>query len=154
MNIVIKLGFIIKKRFLKNDRFFYFMFYLKRQECDMLFYYVVNVFINKVFSGNFVGVVVLNELIKEDLMQKIVKENKLFEIVFILKEKDLYKIRWFILEKEVDLCGYVILVSIYVILCYFEDDLSYIIFFLKLGFLEVIISGEDIILFFIMVDVK
>lgn len=55
----------------------------------MLPYYVVNAFTNKAFSGNPAGVVVLNEPIKEDLMQKIAKENKLSETAFILKEKDL-----------------------------------------------------------------
>ncbi len=53
----------------------------------MLPYYVVNAFTNKAFSGNPAGVVVLNEPIKEDLMQKIAKENKLSETAFILKEK-------------------------------------------------------------------
>ncbi|HEO5576138.1 TPA: PhzF family phenazine biosynthesis protein [Streptococcus agalactiae] len=120
----------------------------------MLPYYVVNAFTNKAFSGNPAGVVVLNEPIKEDLMQKIAKENKLSETTFILKEKDLYKIRWFTPEKEVDLCGHATLASTYVISRYLEDDLSHITFSSKSGLLEVTISGEDITLFFTMVDVK
>ncbi|MFD3030464.1 PhzF family phenazine biosynthesis protein, partial [Streptococcus agalactiae] len=120
----------------------------------MLPYYVVNAFTNKAFSGNPAGVVVLNEPIKEDLMQKIAKENKLSETAFILKEKDLYKIRWFTPEKEVDLCGHATLASTYVISRYLEDDLSHITFSSKSGLLEVTISGEDITLFFTMVDVK
>ncbi|AUO85845.1 Phenazine biosynthesis protein PhzF [Streptococcus agalactiae] len=100
------------------------------------------------------GVVVLDEPIKEDLMQKIAKENKLSETAFILKEKDLYKIRWFTPEKEVDLCGHATLESTYVISRYLEDDFSHITFSSKSGLLEVTISGEDITLFFPMVDVK
>ncbi|AUO84236.1 PhzF family phenazine biosynthesis protein [Streptococcus agalactiae] len=120
----------------------------------MLPYYVVNAFTNKAFSGNPAGVVVLDEPIKEDLMQKIAKENKLSETAFILKEKDLYKIRWFTPEKEVDLCGHATLESTYVISRYLEDDFSHITFSSKSGLLEVTISGEDITLFFPMVDVK
>lgn len=97
---------------------------------------------------------VLDEPIKEDLMQKIAKENKLSETAFILKEKDLYKIRWFTPEKEVDLCGHATLASTYVISRYLEDDFSHITFSSKSGLLEVTISGEDITLFFPMVDVK
>ncbi|AUO80970.1 Phenazine biosynthesis protein PhzF [Streptococcus agalactiae] len=87
-------------------------------------------------------------------MQKIAKENKLSETAFILKEKDLYKIRWFTPEKEVDLCGHATLASTYVISRYLEDDFSHITFSSKSGLLEVTISGEDITLFFPMVDVK
>lgn len=120
----------------------------------MLPYYVVNAFTNKTFSGNPAGIVVLDEPIKEELMQKIAKENKLSETAFILKEKDLYKIRWFTPEKEVDLCGHATLASTYVISHYLEDDLSHITFSSKSGLLEVTISSEEITLFFPIVDVK
>ncbi|EGJ27030.1 PhzF family phenazine biosynthesis protein [Streptococcus porcinus] len=120
----------------------------------MLPYYVVNAFTNKAFGGNPAGVVVLDEPIKEELMQKIAKENKLSETAFILKEKDLYKIRWFTPEKEVDLCGHATLASTYVISRYLEDNLSQITFSSKSGLLEVTINGEKITLIFPIVDVK
>lgn len=53
-----------------------------------------------------------------------------------------------------DLCGHATLASTYVISRYLEDDLSHITFSSKSGLLEVTISGEDITLFFTMVDVK
>lgn len=120
----------------------------------MLPYYVVNAFTNKVFSGNPAGVVVLDEPINENLMQKIAKENKLSETAFILKEKELYKIRWFTPEKEVDLCGHATLASTYVISRYLEDNLSHVTFSSKSGLLEVTINDDEITLFFPIVDVK
>lgn len=120
----------------------------------MLPYYVVNAFTNKAFSGNPAGVVVLDEPIKEDLMQKIAKENKLSETAFVLKEKDLYKIRWFTPEKEVDLCGHATLASTFVISRFLENNVNHITFSSKSGLLEVTIEGDEITLIFPMVDVK
>lgn len=51
-----------------------------------------------------------NEL-EEKLMQKIAKENNLSETAFIVREKNYYNIRWFIPQKEVDLCGHATLAS-------------------------------------------
>ncbi|EHI69588.1 phenazine biosynthesis protein, PhzF domain protein [Streptococcus ictaluri 707-05] len=72
----------------------------------MLSYYIVNTFTDKLFSGNPAGVVILENPIEDQLMQKIAKENQLSETAFLLKEDNCYHIRWFTPQKEVALCGH------------------------------------------------
>ena len=77
--------------------------------------YQVDAFAENVFSGNPAAIVPLENWLEEDLMQKIAMENNLSETAFFVKEDEIYQIRWFTPENEVDLCGPATLASAYVI---------------------------------------
>lgn len=74
----------------------------------------------------------------ENIMQKIAKENNLSETAFFIKRGDLYELRWFTPEFEIDLCGHATLAAAYVIFEYLEKDLNEISFNTKSGELKVV----------------
>lgn len=61
-------------------------------------------------------------------MMLLVGENNLSETAFIVKEEDGYRLRWFTLGTEVELCGHEILVSAFVMMNYYERDADQIEF--------------------------
>jgi PhzF family phenazine biosynthesis protein len=90
--------------------------------------YQVDAFAENVFSGNPAAVIPLEHWIDEDIMQKIAMENNLSETAFIVKEDEVYQIRWFTPENEVDLCGHATLASAYVIKNFIEPHIAEIEF--------------------------
>jgi PhzF family phenazine biosynthesis protein len=90
--------------------------------------YQVDAFAENVFSGNPAAVIPLEHWIDEDIMQKIAMENNLSETAFIVKEDEVYQIRWFTPENEVDLCGHATLASAYVIKNFIEPHIAEIQF--------------------------
>jgi PhzF family phenazine biosynthesis protein len=77
--------------------------------------YQIDAFTDTLFSGNPAAVVVLEEWIADDLLQKIAAENNLSETAFILKNESGYDITWFTPTREVDLCGHATLSAAHVI---------------------------------------
>ncbi len=77
--------------------------------------YQVDAFTDALFKGNPAAVVVLNEWLPNDLMQKIAMENNLSETAFIVPRGDYYDITWFTPMSEIDLCGHATLASSHVI---------------------------------------
>jgi PhzF family phenazine biosynthesis protein len=73
----------------------------------------------------------------DDVMQKLAKENNLSETAFFVKETDLYHIRWFTPEYEIDLCGHATLASAYIIFTQLNHGSDTIHFTCKSGKLEV-----------------
>jgi PhzF family phenazine biosynthesis protein len=90
--------------------------------------YQVDAFAETVFSGNPAAIIPLENWIDEALMQKIAMENNLSETAFIVKEDEVYQIRWFTPENEVDLCGHATLASAYVIKNFIEPHIAEIEF--------------------------
>jgi PhzF family phenazine biosynthesis protein len=90
--------------------------------------YQVDAFAETVFSGNPAAIIPLENWIDEALMQKIAMENNLSETAFIVKEDEVYQIRWFTPENEVDLCGHATLASAYVIKNFIEPHIAEIDF--------------------------
>ena len=86
--------------------------------------YIVDVFTDKIFSGNPAAVCVLDNFPCEDIMQNIAAENNLSETAFVVKENDRYHIRWFTPKSEIDFCGHATLATAYVLFNYYvqEDD--------------------------------
>ncbi|MCH3965423.1 MAG: PhzF family phenazine biosynthesis protein [Clostridium sp.] len=100
--------------------------------------YQVDAFTNELFRGNPAAVCPLEEWIDDNIMQKIAKENNLSETAFFIKKGDMYELRWFTPEFEIDLCGHATLAAAYVIFQYLEKDLNEISFDTKSGKLKVI----------------
>jgi PhzF family phenazine biosynthesis protein len=80
--------------------------------------YQVDAFTDHVFGGNPAAVCPLEEWLSDDMMQQIAKENNLSETAFFVKERNLFHIRWFTPEMEIDLCGHATLASAHVIFSY------------------------------------
>ncbi|MBM9577524.1 PhzF family phenazine biosynthesis protein [Leptospira sp. 201903070] len=71
----------------------------------------IDAFAEKVFQGNPAALCPLESWISEEWMQNIAFENNLSETVFFVPEGDMFRIRWFTPEQEVDLCGHATLAT-------------------------------------------
>lgn len=78
--------------------------------------YQVDAFSQELFKGNPAAVIVLQEWLTDDLMQKIALENNLSETAFVkVVDDENYQIRWFTPTAEVDFCGHATLASAFVL---------------------------------------
>ena len=77
--------------------------------------YQVDAFTTELFGGNPAAVCLLNEWLRDDLLQKIASENNLSETAFLVPTDQGYDIRWFTPGTEVALCGHATLASAYVL---------------------------------------
>ena len=77
--------------------------------------YQVDAFADELFTGNPAAVSPLDRWLPDTLMQNIARENNLSETAFFVKEGDVFHIRWFTPEIEVDLCGHATLASAHVL---------------------------------------
>lgn len=83
----------------------------------------IDAFTNKMFGGNPAAICPLKEWIPNETMLQIAKENNLAETAFFVHDKDnLFQLRWFTPEVEIDLCGHATLASAYVILNCLNHD--------------------------------
>lgn len=105
-------------------------------------YYVVDAFTEKLFCGNPAGVCLLDQRIDDNTMQKIAFENNLAETAFVLKVDDIYELRWFTPEVEIDLCGHATLGSAHILMNYVDTSMKKVDFMTKSGKLTVIRDGE------------
>jgi PhzF family phenazine biosynthesis protein len=100
-------------------------------------YYIVDAFSDTLFSGNQAGVCLLDEFLKDEIMQNIAAENNLAETAFVVKRKNYYDLRWFTPTKEIDLCGHATLASAFIVTNYLDSGISMIDFRTKSGVLPV-----------------
>ena len=82
--------------------------------------YQVDAFTNETFKGNSAAVIILDEWLEEDLMQKIAIENNLSETAFAKRcDNSTFEIRWFSPITEIDFCGHATLAAAFVL---FKED--------------------------------
>jgi PhzF family phenazine biosynthesis protein len=105
-------------------------------------YFVVDVFTQEHFCGNPAGVCLLEEWLKDDIMQKIAFENNLAETAFLVKQNGYYDLRWFTPEIEIDLCGHATLGSAYVLMNYADPSMKKVDFHTMSGVLTVEREGD------------
>ncbi|GLU43109.1 PhzF family phenazine biosynthesis protein [Allomuricauda sp. NBRC 101325] len=91
--------------------------------------YQIDAFTAQTFGGNPAAVCILDSWLSPESMQKIAQENHLAETAFAVKREDIYEIRWFTPEVEVDLCGHATLATAYVIFHYYELEKNTIQFY-------------------------
>lgn len=104
--------------------------------------YKVDAFTDKLFGGNPAAVCPLENWLADKVMQKLAAENNLSETAFFVKENDVYHIRWFTPEYEIDLCGHATLGSAYIIFNHLNHTSDTIDFTCKSGLLQVKKKGD------------
>lgn len=77
--------------------------------------YQVDAFTDKIFGGNPAAVCPLTSWLDDKTLQSIAAENNLSETAFFVENEDLFQIRWFTPEVEVNLCGHATLASAHII---------------------------------------
>lgn len=75
----------------------------------------VDAFTDKPFAGNPAAVCVLPEPRETEWMQNVAQEMNLSETAFLVKQDDVYNLRWFTPGIEVELCGHATLASAHVL---------------------------------------
>ena len=80
----------------------------------------VDAFADKIFSGNPAAVCVLPHWLSDDTLLAIARENNLPATAFLVRDEDLFHIRWMTPEYELDLCGHGTLAAAHVIFNYLE----------------------------------
>lgn len=103
--------------------------------------YIVDAFTDNVFSGNPAAVCIMNKWLPDETMQNIAWENCLSETAFAVKEGDVYHLRWFTLNGEIDLCGHATMGTAYVITTFIEPELEEVKFSTLSG--EIIVRKND-----------
>lgn len=77
--------------------------------------YQIDAFTDEPFKGNPAGVMIVDEHITSDRMQKIAMEMNLSETAFIMPKGNIFEIRYFTPSVEVPLCGHATLASGHII---------------------------------------
>lgn len=78
-------------------------------------YYEVHAFTGRLFAGNPAGVCLLSELLPEELMQSIARENNLPATAFLFDRGDWFDLQWFSPTAQLELCGHATLASSHVL---------------------------------------
>jgi PhzF family phenazine biosynthesis protein len=81
-------------------------------------FYQVNAFTNSIFGGNPAAVCPLTTWLPTETMQQLAKENNLSETAFFVQDGDIFHIRWFTPEVEMDLAGHPTLATAFIIFNY------------------------------------
>jgi len=103
----------------------------------------IDAFTDKIFGGNPAAVCPLNNWLSDTVLLNIAKENNLAETAyFIHKSDNVFHLRWFTPEIEIDLCGHATLASAYVILNCLDYNFETVVFETMSGELIVSKNGE------------
>jgi PhzF family phenazine biosynthesis protein len=108
----------------------------------------IDAFASRPFEGNPAAVLPLQQWLPDALMQSIALENNLSETVFLVKEPEGWRIRWFTTVTEVDLCGHATLASAWLILNELEPGAHKVDFQSRSGPLSVAREGDRLVLDF------
>lgn len=103
--------------------------------------YQVNAFTDTIYGGNPAAVCPLTEWLPDETMQGLAKENNLSETAFFIPDGDVFHIRWFTPEFEIDLAGHPTLATAHVIFEYLGYHKNEITFHCKSGLLHVTKKG-------------
>jgi PhzF family phenazine biosynthesis protein len=121
----------------------------------MLPIHIVDAFTTKRFAGNPAAVVVLNHWLADAHLQAIAAENNLSETAFILRDGDIWHLRWFTPVMEVTLCGHATLASAWVIFNRLDQQCQRVTFSTRWsGLLHVERHGERLVMDFPAVPFK
>lgn len=86
--------------------------------------FIVDAFTEKIFGGNPAAVCVVDKFPPESLMQNIARENNLSETAFVLRDGEIFRLRWFTPAAEIDFCGHATLATAFVLMTRLDENLS------------------------------
>jgi PhzF family phenazine biosynthesis protein len=104
--------------------------------------YVVDAFTDKVFAGNPAAICVLDTWLPDEILSKIALENNLSETAYTVPEGCGFRLRWFTLNGEIDLCGHATLAAAYVVTRFVNPDSDFVRFETLSGTLSVEKKGD------------
>lgn len=110
--------------------------------------YQFDSFTSQLLSGNPAAVMPLESWPRDELMQKLARENNLSETAFLVPAGDDYQIRWFTPTAEVDLCGHATLAAAQYVLFHREPAREKVTFLSKSGPLHVRKDGKYLVMDF------
>jgi len=93
-------------------------------------------FADVLFEGNPAAVCPLPFWLPDSIMQKIAAENNLSETAFLVKEGEIWHLRWFTPTTEVELCGHATLASAHILFHHLHQPAREIIFSTMSGILK------------------
>ena len=107
--------------------------------------YQIDAFTTELFHGNPAAVCPLKEWLPFEILLNIAKENNLAETAyFVHKHDNIFHLRWFTPEIEMDLCGHATLASAFVITQCLDFDFESIVFETLSGNLVVSTVGHQL----------
>ena len=77
--------------------------------------FIIDAFTDKPYSGNPAGVCLLDYKLTDNLMLNIAREINYSETAFLLRQNNIYSLRWFTPKNEVNLCGHATLATAHVL---------------------------------------
>jgi PhzF family phenazine biosynthesis protein len=104
--------------------------------------YQIDAFASAVFKGNPAAVMPLEQWLPDATMQAIAAENNLAETAFFVPEGDVWRLRWFTPQVEVDLCGHATLATAHLIFTRLAPARNRVEFMTRSGRLAVARKGE------------
>ena len=90
--------------------------------------FIVDAFTEKIFGGNPAAVCVVENFPPDDLMLNIARENNLSETAFVMRDGEIFRLRWFTPAAEIDFCGHATLATSFVLFTQVERNLQRIEF--------------------------
>lgn len=90
--------------------------------------FIVDAFTEKIFGGNPAAVCVVENFPSKELMQNIALENNLSETAFVMRDGEIFRLRWFTPAAEVDFCGHATLATAFVLMTQIDKNLSSVTF--------------------------
>jgi PhzF family phenazine biosynthesis protein len=106
--------------------------------------YQVDAFSDRPFGGNPAAVCPLTEWLPDPQLQDIAAENNLSETAFFVPRGEVYELRWFTPEVEVDLCGHATLAAAWVLIHALADAPAILRFATRSGELRVTRIGDEL----------
>jgi len=107
--------------------------------------YQIDAFTTQLFHGNPAAVCPLKEWLPFDTMLNIAKENNLAETAyFIHKHDNIFHLRWFTPEIEMDLCGHATLATAFVIIQCLNYEFETLVFETLSGDLVIKTKGDQL----------
>lgn len=107
--------------------------------------YQLDAFTDVQFKGNPAAVINLTDngdWLSDEMMQKIAQENSVPETAFLLEKNNVFYLRWFSLQHELDLCGHSTLATAYIVMNQIKPELDTVTFETTSGKLVVERAGD------------
>lgn len=104
--------------------------------------FIVDAFTEKLFGGNPAAVCLVDKFPPENLMLNIARENNLSETAFVVRDGEIFRMRWFTPVAEIDFCGHATLATAFVLMTQIDKNLSVVEFDTLRGRLTVARKGN------------